>query len=53
MLQTLEEIVDLLSDGGVSEVHLSAWYDVTRVRSFYEVFIRLCHAKGILVYAWS
>ncbi len=47
-----KEIVDLLSDGGVSEVHLSAWYDIGRVRNFYEEFIKLCHTKGILVYAW-
>jgi len=50
--QSPQALVKTLKDAGVSEVHLSAWYELERVDSFYTTFIDLCHADGILVYAW-
>jgi len=50
--QNPEAIVQTLLHAGVSEVHLSAWYEIERVKSFFDAFIAQCHANGIRVYAW-
>jgi hypothetical protein len=37
---------------GISEVHLSSWYDFRHCQDFFTRFITACHAEGILVYSW-
>jgi hypothetical protein len=37
---------------GISEVHLSSWYDFRHCQDFFTRFIPACHAEGILVYSW-
>ena len=46
------ELAQRLKDSGISEVHLSCWYDLANIDSFYRTFIPACHARGILVYCW-
>jgi len=37
---------------GISEIHLSSWYDFRHCQDFFTRFITACHAEGILVYSW-
>jgi len=47
-----ESLARRLKGYGISEVHLSSWYDVRQCRDFFKQFITACHEKGILVYSW-
>ncbi|WP_281938996.1 stalk domain-containing protein [Paenibacillus tyrfis] len=46
------ELADRLKSYGVSEVHLSTWYELEQIASFYKSFIEAAHSNGISVYAW-
>jgi hypothetical protein len=47
-----ESLARRLKGYGISEVHLSSWYDVRQCRDFFKQFITACHEEGILVYSW-
>lgn len=46
------QVAERLAERGIREVHLSSWYDLERVRYFFEPFIRACHQRGVLVFSW-
>lgn len=47
-----ESLARRLKSSGISEVHLSSWYDFERCGDFFKRFITACHTEGMLVYSW-
>ncbi|MBF4694620.1 stalk domain-containing protein [Fusibacter ferrireducens] len=50
--QDPEQLAQQFKKAGISEVHLSAWYEIDKTKTFYDKFINACNGQGILVYAW-
>ncbi|MEO7161389.1 MAG: hypothetical protein ABI041_00580, partial [Bdellovibrionia bacterium] len=47
-----KELAARISAKGISEVHLSAFYALSKNRELFLEFIENCHNLGILVYCW-
>jgi hypothetical protein len=47
-----ESLARRLKSSGISEVHLSSWYDFERCGDFFKRFNTACHTEGMLVYSW-
>lgn len=50
--QDPEQLAQRVKKSGISEIHLSAWYEIDKTKTFYDKFINACNGQGILVYAW-
>jgi hypothetical protein len=47
-----KELAARISAKGISEVHLSSFYSLSKSKEFFLEFIENCHNLGILVYSW-
>ena len=47
-----EDLVKQWADNGVRIIHVSGWHQYPKYQYDYGRLIELCHANGILVYAW-
>ena len=49
---SIEDLVKRWAKHGVRAIHAAGWHQYPRFSYDYERLIELCHANGILVYAW-
>lgn len=49
---SVEDLVKRWARSGVRAVHAAAWHEYPRYTYDYQKLIELCHANGMLVYAW-
>lgn len=49
---SIESLVKLWVNNGVRAVHVAGWHQYQKYTYDYERLVELCHANGILVYAW-
>ena len=49
---SIETLVKSWSEQGIRVVHAAGWHEYPKYNYDYDRLIRLCHAYGIVVYAW-
>lgn len=49
---SIEDLVQRWAANGVRAIHAAAWHTYPKYTYDYERLIELCHANGMLVYAW-
>jgi uncharacterized protein YdaL len=49
---SVENLVKLWVKSGVRRVHVAGWHEYPKYTYDYARLLKLCHANGILVYAW-
>lgn len=49
---SIEDLVKRWAHNGVRAIHAAGWHQYPKYTYDYERLIELCHANGILVYAW-
>ncbi len=49
---SIEPLVEMWAELGVRAIHVASWHTYPKWTYDYDKLIKLCHANGILVYAW-